>query len=129
MDHGLDPWLEDMRRRMLDIARRRVPADEAEDLVQSARRRVIDGSVDTDRVAGSLESMDAESRVRTIEEGLAELAAADGNCGRYLWRMADETPARDLARDEGIETHALYQRLYRCRRKLREILRRKGVLP
>jgi len=171
MDHALEPWLEDLRRRMLDITRRRVPSDEAEDLVQNAfqvivergvgrsaaevdglprlawclqvlrnvignhyrraetRRKVIDAGVDLENLGGPLEALGAEERIRTIEEGLSELAAADGNCGRYLQRMADETPARDIARDEGIETHALYQRLYRCRRKLREILRRKGVLP
>ena len=172
MDRSLEPWLEELRRRMLDITRRRVPADDAEDLVQNAlrviieragsagagteidgrpriawclqvlrnvignhyrraqtRKKMIDGSIEPETLSRPLESLGAEDRVLMIEDSLAELAAADGNCGRYLQRMADETPAREIARDEGLETNALYQRLYRCRRKLREILRRKGVLP
>ena len=172
MERDREPWLDDLRRRMLDIARRRVPADAAEDLVQDAlrvivekggsavagdeidgrpriawclqvlrnvignhyrraetRKKLIDGSIEPENLGRLLEAQGSEERIRTIEDGLAELAAGDGNCGRYLARMADEVPAREIARDEGIETHALYQRLYRCRAKLREILRRKGVLP
>jgi RNA polymerase sigma factor (sigma-70 family) len=172
MDHALEPWLEDLRRRMVDITGRRVPADDAEDLVQNAmrvivekggalgagdeidgrprigwclqvlrnvignyyrrsetRKKMIAGSIEPERLGSLLESQSSQERIKMIEDGLAELTAADSNCGRYLTRMADEIPAREIARDEGIEPHALYQRLYRCRAKLREILRRKGVLP
>lgn len=41
-DSGLDPWLEDLRRRFAEIARRRVPEDAVEDLVQDALRVVIE---------------------------------------------------------------------------------------
>lgn len=172
MERALDPWLEDLRSRMLGLARRRVPADAAEDLVQDAmrvivekggssaagdeidgrprlawclqvlrnvignhyrraetRKKLIDGSIEPESLGRLLEARSSEDRIRAIEDGLAELSAADANCGRYLTRMADEVPAREIARDEGIETHALYQRLYRCRAKLRRILKGKGVLP
>jgi len=167
MDRARESWLEDLRRHMLGIAARRVPVDEAEDLVQKAlqvivergdaasdgrppvawclqvlrnvignhyrrtatRNRLLDRSVAPETLSRPLESLDTEQRLRTIEEGLAELAAGDDNCGRYLQRMADGEPAREIARDEGLDSNALYQRLYRCRRKLRDILRQKGVLP
>ena len=157
---------------MLEITRRRVPADEAEDLVQSAlqviversgdpaltewidgkpplawclqvlrnvignhyrregtRRRFIDASVAPENIALPLEALDSGDRVRYIEESLEELAAASPDCGRYLRSMMEETPVQEIARANGLEANALYQRLYRCRRKLRDILRQKGVLP
>ena len=67
-------WLERLRGRMLDIARRRVPADEVEDLVQGALRVIVE-------------------RVRAIGEGLDQLGATHPDCGRYL---------RDLLRQKGV---------------------------
>lgn len=160
-------WLQQLRRRMLEITRRRVPVDEAEDLVQSAlevivekgsafdqdppgvawclqvlrnvignhyrregtKKRFLDASVDPENVALPLEALDSLDRVRAIEEGLDQLENISPDCGRYLRTMLDETPVHEIARREGLETNALYQRLYRCRGKLREILRQKGVLP
>lgn len=161
-----------MRYRMLEIARRRVRPDDAEDLVQQAlrivvesgnssreaswpsdrpavawclqvlrnvignhyrrratRTRYIDEASDPEQAALPLEAMDAAERVGAIEAGLLELARSDANCGRYLGRLMDDAPVHLIAAENGLETNALYQRLYRCRRKLREILRRRGVLP
>jgi RNA polymerase sigma factor (sigma-70 family) len=165
-------WLDRLRVQMLAIARRRVPEDAAEDLVQDAlriimerglgagqadapdglppvawclqvlrnvignhyrrartRRRFLASGVEADGVVAPLEGLAPQRRLELIEASLDELTAGDPNCGRYLKRLADGLSVSALAEEVDLKVNALYQRLYRCRRKLREILRARGVLP
>jgi RNA polymerase sigma factor (sigma-70 family) len=160
--------LDQLRTQLLAVARRRVPADAAEDLVQDAlriiaergwptagaeadalppvawclqvlrnvignhyqraqtRRKYLADGVEADRAVPPLEALERSRRLEIIEGALARL---EGDCGRYLGRLADGAAVKQLAAEVGLAVHALYQRLYRCRAKLREILRQEGVLP
>jgi DNA-directed RNA polymerase specialized sigma24 family protein len=72
-----------------------------------------------------LEALERRELTRVLEEAIDELAARDAECGRLLREM--------LGRGEGGgaascgPSSAGYVRAFRCRRKLREILLRRGV--
>lgn len=73
----------------------------------------------------SLESSDAEARIRAA---IAEIAHASASCGRYLNALADGRAPAEIARDESLEEAVLYRRVYRCRQQLRALLLARGVL-
>lgn len=172
---GREAWLASVRARFLDVARRRVPTDVAEDLVQDALRILIEKGVDRPGASGPggapalafaftvlrnvignhyqkervrrranapeseaaaaadpapqpLESLASDDAVRAVERCLADMAAGDGACARYLRRLMAGLSPRELAREEGLDEAVLYRRVYRCRIKLREQLERRGVL-
>lgn len=76
---------------------------------------------------GVLESLTSQETLIVVESALDELSRTDPVCAGYLSRMADGARARDVADDSSIERAAFYRRLYRCRHKLRELLRAKGI--
>ena len=163
-------WLVQLRPRLLEIARRRVPADDVEDVVQTTlgvivqkgptagelvddvpsiawclqvlrnvignhykrlrtQRRTFDSGLDVETLQLPIEALASEDRIRAIESALAQLDAQGGNCGDHLRRLAVGAQPHELAAEAGLEPHAFYQRLYRCRQKFRVLLRREGLLP
>ncbi len=173
-------WFAQLRERFLALARRRVPPDAAEDLVQEALRIIHEKGATDEAGAGAggggdsppalawcfqvlrnvignhyqrqrtrteadpeeeraatvgaaprptpLEALESRDSERVIRESIDELAATDGNCGRYLRQLlAGDDPATVAQRD-ALPAASLYRRLYRCRGKLRVILERRGIL-
>jgi RNA polymerase sigma factor (sigma-70 family) len=162
-----DRQIELLRIRFLELARRRVPADAAEDLVHEAlgiihargdetpdglpplawcfqvlrnvignwyqrrdsrerweqRARLQESPV----VITPLQALEEREALSRIERGLRRLAKTDPNCGRYLRRIVEGADSAEVAAQEGIEAGAFYRRLYRCRAKLRELLREEGI--
>jgi DNA-directed RNA polymerase specialized sigma24 family protein len=96
---------------------------------QQTRKKWVAEGVETGHLSAPLESRNAAGRVEVIEAALDDMAQTDPQCGSYLQRTVDGVPARDIAAAEGLDADAFYKRLYRCRQKLREILRHRGVLP
>lgn len=169
-------WLARLRERFVEIARRRVPEDAAEDLAQEALRiihekrppragdagpdgtpplawcfqvlrHVIGNHYQRERTRSAadpvavhaavsphappgtpLESLLEEEAGRRIGEALDELAADSDSCARYLRALLDGQEPGVIAGREGVSAPVLSRRLYRCRAKLRDILRRRGVL-
>lgn len=74
-----------------------------------------------------IEAMTSEETLAVVEGALDELARTDAACAGYLSRMADGARAGDIADAESVERAAFYRRLYRCRRKLRQLLLAKGL--
>jgi DNA-directed RNA polymerase specialized sigma24 family protein len=74
-----------------------------------------------------LESLQRNEAGRAIRDSLEELAAGDRACGRYLGRMLEGAGLADLAVEEGTTAPILSRRIYRCRQKLRALLRARGV--
>ena len=164
---NLEEWFRELRATFLDVARRRVPEGEVEDLVQEAlavvherrggerppaawclqvlrnkignwykRRRVRRGVIaEGEESEGTviegtpLEALESRERRALVGEALAELTRDDGQCARFFDRLLEGSSPRELARSEGLEESVLYRRVYRCRQKLKAILREKGVLP
>lgn len=164
---GSDEWLRSLRRRLVELARRRVGVDDVEDVVQAALRviaeRGLDGkSSDVDglpplawcfqvlrntignhykRERTRRARVDSEAglelvedpradvlRVLALERTLEELRGKDEQCAALLEGAMEGLSAEELARDRGLPINALYQRLYRCRRRFREMLRERGIL-
>jgi RNA polymerase sigma factor (sigma-70 family) len=74
-----------------------------------------------------VEELESVETLRLIEDALDEMRRGDPKCGRYLALLVDGARPQDVAVDEGIEAPVFYRRLYRCRRKLRELLVARGV--
>lgn len=76
-------------------------------------------------VAGhGLESLAAEEAARLIQEGIE---ATGPPCDAYLAQLVAGASAASLADTERIEPAILYRRLYRCRQRLRQWLRDRGI--
>ncbi len=75
----------------------------------------------------ALAALATAERARTVRAAVAELRLERPDCAGWLWSMAQGTKAGELAEREGIEHSAFYRKIYRCRQKLAELLRRKGV--
>jgi len=70
-----------------------------------------------------------ERQVETaLAQALDDVDRDGGQCGRYLRELAAGRPPVDLATDEGVVPAVFYRRVYRCRQRLREVLRERGVL-
>jgi len=164
-----EDWFAQLRERFLALARRRVPDDAAEDLVQEALRIIHEKSASGEEpqlawcfqvlrnVIGNfyqrqrtraaadpeeardavladaprpspLEALEARDSERVIGEAVDELAATDGSCARYVRALLAGLDPATIARGDEVPAAILYRRLYRCRRKLRVILERRGVL-
>jgi RNA polymerase sigma factor (sigma-70 family) len=174
-----DRWLAGLRAQFLDVASRRVPADEVEDVVQQAlatvyrrgqelgreervdgmppvawcfqvlrntvgnfykqrrnRERVIElrtGLGPEELAANSpctpAEALDRSESATIVDEALRHMRDTDPRCHGYIRQVMEGRKARAIARAEGLEEAVFYRRLYRCRQKLRERLRARGVLP
>ena len=174
-----EEWLSALRRQFLEVARRRVPPDEAEDVVQQAlatvyrrgqelgaeelidglppvawcfqvlrntvgnfykqrrnRERVIElrDTFEGDEAGASsgwtpAEALEQHESAAIVDGALADLLDSDPRCHRYIRHVMEGRKARMIARDEGLDEAVFYRRLYRCRQKLRDQLRARGVLP
>jgi RNA polymerase sigma factor (sigma-70 family) len=80
-----------------------------------------------DREPTPLEALASGEAVRIVREALQAMDATDAPCARYLGRLLEGRTPRDLALEEGLEEAILYRRVYRCRRKLRVLLERRGL--
>jgi RNA polymerase sigma factor (sigma-70 family) len=96
---------------------------------QRTQKKWVDSAVEADRVSIPIEAMSSAEKLETIEGALAKMMQEDPQCGSYLQRTLDGSSAREIAAEDGLDADAFYKRLYRCRRKLREWLRERGVLP
>jgi len=97
---------------------------------QRTRRRWVEENPDgapRTRSRDVLEAMDSRAILALVEDALSEMARTDARCARYLSRLADGARAGEIARDETIERAVFYRRLYRCRKKLRDLLAKRGV--
>ena len=75
-----------------------------------------------------LEALEDREVERALRESIEKIGGGDTGCAHYLQRlMRGDAPAR-IAEDEGLDPAVLYRRIYRCRGKLRELLRERGVL-
>ena len=96
---------------------------------EKTRRRFVvpdpEGEADaatTDVTA--LEALEGQEVVDLLRTGVETMGSP---CSDYLGRlMVGESPAR-ISATEGLEAAVFYRRLYRCRQKLREWLKAKGV--
>ena len=79
-----------------------------------------------DPAPAPLEALASDEALRVVGDCLAEMAASDAGCARYLRRLVEGLAPRDLAREEDVTEAVLYRRVYRCRLKLRERLERRG---
>jgi DNA-directed RNA polymerase specialized sigma24 family protein len=93
------------------------------------QRRHLANDVDVETVPRPVDSLASDHVARMIDESLDEIGAEGDPCGTLLRRLAQGAQPHELAHAAGLAPHALYQRLYRCRRRFRELLRRKGLLP
>jgi RNA polymerase sigma factor (sigma-70 family) len=165
-------WLAALRERMLQLAKRRVGEDDAEDMVQSALRVIaerglgqddasvdglppvawcfqvlrntignhykhqrvrakhLEGTDDLDSLPAAAVDREAESheRLRILERTLEDIERRDEQCGALLRRSMDGMSPQEIADERRLPMNALYQRLYRCRKRLRELLRERGML-
>lgn len=74
-----------------------------------------------------VEALEAKELRQALTGALAEMRAADPQCGRYIGRLLDGLSPAALAAEEGVEHGALYRRMYRCRMKLRGLLAERGI--
>jgi RNA polymerase sigma factor (sigma-70 family) len=97
---------------------------------QRTRRAHLDEGVDTESVQASISGSSSQSteRLAALERALEELENSGGQCAELLRRSLDGMSPREIADEKELELNALYQRLYRCRRQFRELLRERGVL-
>ena len=99
---------------------------------ERTRRRWVEQDPEGDKVAraedtGMLEAMELREVTEVFSASIRELGGPEDRCRGYLGRMLEGSSPNDLASEEGIDPAVLYRRLYRCRQRLREILRKKGV--
>jgi len=99
---------------------------------ERTRRRWMEQDPEGEKVAAAadtrmLEAMELSETTQIFSESIRELGGPEDNCRGYLGRLLEGASPNDLADEAGLEAAVLYRRLYRCRQRLREILRRKGV--
>jgi RNA polymerase sigma factor (sigma-70 family) len=99
---------------------------------EQTRRRWVEQDPEGEKLAQAaapslLEAMDAQETARLFEEAIVELGGPEDNCRRYLGRLLEGASPQQVARAGGLDAAVFYRRLYRCRQRLREILRRKGI--
>ncbi len=89
----------------------------------------IDDALDLAGGDTPLEAMETSEVSQLLHETIAGLDTDDDRCGRYLRRLGEGYSPAEMAVEEGLDAAILYRRIYRCRAKLRTLLRQKGVLP
>lgn len=163
-------WLDSLRTRFVQIARRRVPEDAAEDVAHDAMRIVLESGMShadregldhpplrwcfmtlrnvignwyqkrrshesldgvhlSDEKSNPLNALEDEQRRSRVRATLDRLRENSADCANWLWEIARGAKPAELARQARIEVGAFYRRLYRCRKKLHEILQEEGLQP
>jgi DNA-directed RNA polymerase specialized sigma24 family protein len=90
-------------------------------------RWAVDGAGETEGGTPTpLELLEEREAVLRIELAIRRVESEDGDCGRYLRKVATGADPGAIANAEGIAPAVFYRRLYRCRARLREILEREG---
>ena len=74
-----------------------------------------------------LAALTAAERTRQVREAMITLRDEREECARWLWALARGSKPRDLAAAESVDAKLFYRRVYKCRRRLQEILGAKGV--
>lgn len=92
------------------------------------RRRWTEPDTGVAGEVAAIESFDSHRTLALVERALEEMRRSDPQCARYLSRLADGERVRDIAGDESLDVPVFSRRLYRCRRKLRDLLTAKGVV-
>jgi len=87
----------------------------------------VDGLDLADSQPDALASLTATERARTIRSAVDELRRDRPDCADWLWSLAQGTKPGTLAAGAELEQAAFYRKIYRCRRLLAEILKKKGV--
>jgi RNA polymerase sigma factor (sigma-70 family) len=97
---------------------------------EDTRRRRLTARPDDDEVGAAhrtAEELESTEALRLIEDALREMGRGDPSCARYLNRIVDGHRPQDVAEAEGLDPPVFYRRLYRCRRKLRDLLIARGL--
>jgi RNA polymerase sigma factor (sigma-70 family) len=173
--------LSQLRARFLALARRRVGAEAAEDVVQEAMIIVhekCNGRSTGDRVDGvpllawclqvlrnvignyyqrertrsrasradgdlypkvveftsgtpsptPIEALERRELGRRLRDAIDAIPDESARCRKYLRRLLEGAEPGELALEEGVTQSAFYNRLHRCRQKLRMMLEESGVV-
>ena len=95
---------------------------------KTQRRFVVsdpEGTADTAHDERSaLEALEGKELTSLLRSGVDALGQP---CAGYLGQLMDGASPAKVSDAEGLEAAAFYRRLYRCRQKLREWLKAKGV--
>lgn len=94
---------------------------------ETRRRRLV--STDPDGASGQrfAEELGSHEALALIEDALHEMHRGDPRCARYLSRLIDSAKPHEVASEEGLDPPVFYRRLYRCRKKMRDLLTARGV--
>lgn len=96
---------------------------------EKTRRRFVvadpegDADASTDEVS-VLAALESDEMVRILTSGVDMLGPP---CAGYLGALMGGASPADVAESEGLQAAVFYRRLYRCRQKLRDWLRAKGM--
>lgn len=72
----------------------------------------------------ALQESEQESIVRSLLDKFEE---SDPQCARYLKQLAEGIKPATVAKTERLRAAVFYRRIYRCRGKLRDLMRDEGV--
>ncbi len=75
-----------------------------------------------------LEALESREARRLVLEAIDSLSVDGTDCQHYLKRLMEGATPADLATEAGLIESVLYRRVYRCREKLRGLLRERGIL-
>lgn len=95
---------------------------------RTRRRFVVEDGTTIESVATGqrqLAALEEEEAAMLIREGIDSTGSP---CRDYLGRLADGSSVASIATAEAVAAAVLYRRLYRCRQKLRQWLRARGVI-
>ncbi|MFN0150174.1 MAG: hypothetical protein ACKVU1_05610 [bacterium] len=79
-----------------------------------------------------MESLERRERSRLLREAIDTLAAEDDFCGKHFRELlhgSDSDASRSAAAGSNAATSTFHVRLFRCRKKLKAILMKRGYLP
>lgn len=99
---------------------------------EQTRRRWMEADPEGELLAQAagpslLEAMDAKETAQLFAVSIRELGGPDDTCRQYLSRLLQGASPKQVANAASLDAAVFYRRLYRCRQRLREILRKKGI--
>ncbi len=92
-----------------------------------SREQNIDTAYGLSHGKTPLEALQESESETLIHALLATLEETDPQCARYLQRLAEGEKPAEVAEREKLRAAVFYRRIYRCRGKLRELMREEGV--